>query len=101
MLDWSKGRSSSLRIGTLRLANQIVAFNRLVVCGDTRRVQNLKILTLLSHYFALAESMGVPHQDLLLRVQSDLIELDDVVAADASTRRTTVPVVSEALAVEL
>ena len=99
---WSRGSSSSsLRKHALHLAYQIVALDRLRIRGYTFRVQNLECLILLGHHFALAEGMGVPHQDLLLCVQSNLVELDDIVAADASARLTTVPVVGEALTVEL
>jgi hypothetical protein len=45
--------------------------------------------------------MRVAHQDLLLRLQSNLIVLSRVVTADTCTSRPTESIISKALAVEL
>jgi len=47
------------------------------------------------------EGNWIAHQDLLLRSETDLIKLLQIVAADACTGRPTVPIVGKALAVQL
>ena len=53
------------------------------------------------HDLALAEGVWVAHQDLLHGLEAPLVELLGVVAADAGAVRPAVPVIREALAVEL
>ena len=61
----------------------------------------LLIARQLLHNLTLPESVWISHQDLLFGLQSHLVELCRVVAADAGAGRATVSVIGKALAVEL
>ena len=51
--------------------------------------------------FALAESVRIPHKDLLLGLDALSVMLHRVVAANTGASRSAEPVVGKALAVEL
>jgi len=59
------------------------------------------LIFLLLNDLALSKGVRVSHQDLLLCLQSDLIELGRVVTANASTSRSAEAIVSKAFTVEL
>ena len=61
----------------------------------------LIIAARLLHDLALPESVWITHQNLLFGLQSHLVELCRVVAADAGAGRATVSVIGEAFAIEL
>ena len=74
--------------------------------GGHRRLQvedlsSLLLIARLLHDLALPESVRISHQDLLFGLQSHLVELCRVVAADAGAGRATVSVIGEAFAIEL
>lgn len=54
-----------------------------------------------SCHLGLAEGVWIPHQNLLLRLESNVVKLWCIVAANTGTARSTVAIVRKAFAVEL